>query len=793
MVRPRINALHLKLARDIWRLRGQVVSIALIVGAGVMSVITLQSTLRSLELSRDAYYTGYRFADVFAPLNRAPLSVADRLAELPGVAAVDTRVATTVVLEVPGLELPALGRLLSVPERAQPVLNALHLRSGRWISPGAHDEALISERFAEVNRLDLGDTVYAVINGRHRALRIVGLALSPEFTYEVEPTAGFFSDERLFGVLWLGREALEAAEDMTGAFNDVVLRLGPGAEERAVIAGVDAILEPYGGLGAYGRYDQLSNRLLEDEIAQNRATATLIPLIFLGIAAFLLNIVLLRLVSLERDQIGTLKAFGYTNGAIARHYLALAAAAIGIGAVIGMAIGFRLGAAYTALYAQYFRFPALLYAQTWDVAIGAVAISGAAALAGALSAVRAAARLQPAEAMRPEAPAEFRPLLIERAGLHRFLSPAQRMVLRNVERRPVRTLLSALGVGFSLAILVIGFTLLDSLDEMIYRQFTVVQREDASVTFAHAVDRSAAAELARVPGIIAAEPLRTVPVRISNGHRSRRLALTGIEADGRMRVMADADGAVHPLPPGGVVLSERLARILDAREGDLLRVELLERRDVERTVQVAALMDELIGMNAYLALDELSALVGESPRATGANLAIERGAERAVFDALRERPAIVGTVSKTAMIRSFEDQMAESMVLTMSILLSLAAVLAVGVIYNGARIALSERGRELASLRVLGFTRAEVAAMLLGEQGLITAVGLPIGAAIGAALSMLIARAYDTDLYRMPLVLRAQSFLIAGLAVIVIAVLAGLLVRRRLDRADLIAVLKTRE
>jgi putative ABC transport system permease protein len=788
-----VRALDRKLLRDTWRLRGQLFSISLIVAAGIMAVITLQSTFRSLEAARDDYYDAYRFADIFASLNRAPLAVAARVELLPGVAAVDTRVTMSVPLHVPGLPLPASARVISIPERGQPPLNRIHLRSGRWVEPGRYDEVLVSERFAQINGLAPGDTLTAVLNGRERRLTIAGIALSPEFLYEVDPGAGLISDERLFGIVWMGRGGVEAAHEMTGAVNDLAVRLAPGASTRRVMAQVDDLLQPYGGLGAVPRSDQISNRLLQDEIAQNRVTATVLPIVFVGIAAFLLNIVLLRLISLERDQIGTLKAFGYADLTIAMHYLRLAGLAVAAGALLGIAAGLWLGASYTALYGDHFKFPQLRHSVSWGTAAAALGVSAVAALAGAWSAIRAAARLQPAEAMRPEPPASFAPLFIERWGLHRYLSAAQRMVLRNLERRPGRAFVSALGVAFSVAILLIGMTLLDSVRTLMDVQFRVVQREDASVTFTRAVDIAGVRDLARLPGVAAAEGFRSVPVRLMHGHRTRLVSLTGLQPGSSMRPMADEQGATHPLPEGGLVLSERLAQVLGARRGDMVRIELLDRGGATHEVEIVALMQELLGLNAYMAAGELSRLTRETPLASGAYLRIRRGEEAAVFEALRARPVVASTTSKNAMIRSFETQMADSMTITMTILILLAGVLATGVIYNGARIALSERGRELASLRVLGFTRAEVAYMLLGEQAAITLLGLPLGMLLGAGISALIASSYDTELYRMPFVLDPGTFVTAGLIVCAIAVVAALLVRRRLDRADLIAVLKTRE
>ena len=788
-----MRSLTRKLTRDILRSRGQILSIALVVAAGVMSAVTMRSTLSSLEISRDRYYREYRMGDVFVSLNRAPEQVAERISNLPGVAAVESRVRLFAVLSVPGLERPATASLLSVPDVRRRMLGDLHIRAGRYIEQGRDDEVIVSERFAEVNDLSLGDTVEAVINGRYRTLRIVGTALSPEFVYEIEPTGGFLGDERLFGVFWMAREQLAAANDMTGAFNDLVVRLAPGASLPAVIDRIDELLRPYGGLGAYGREDQISNRLVSDEIVQLRTTATFIPVVFLGVAAFLLNILLARLIALERDQIATLKAFGYRNSDIALHYLGFAAIAIGAGALLGLVAGFWLGAKYVALYAQFFRFPELAYQPTWGVGGGAIAISALSAFAGAFSAVRAAARLQPAEGMRAEAPARFKPLIVERIGLHHLLSPAQRMVMRNLERRPLRAALSIFGVAASLAVLTIGYIMLDSMSEMMRLQFTRVQREDLTVTFSSDRDIAAVRELAGIPGVVTAEPFRMIPVRLIYGHRSRRLALTGIDPEGRLRVMIDEEGARHPLPYTGVVLTSRLARALEVGVGDTLRVELLDRAGEERTLELAATVDELVGVNGYLALHELNRLTRSGPQAGGAWLTIERAAETDVLRMLREYPAVTSTTSKSAMLRSFESQISESFGIMTGILLTLSSILAVGVIYNGARIALSERGRELASLRVLGFTKGEVAAMLLGEQAVITFLGIPLGALLGVLLVSAVLGAFDTELYRIPLAVRPRTLALTSMAIVGVAVFAGFLVRRRLDRADLIAVLKTRE
>ena len=787
----RLRALDLKLLREAWRLRAQLLSIASLVACGAMAVIGMRSTLGSVMRARDEYYAAYRFADVFASATRAPARLADEIARVPGVGAVQTRVVETVSLDVPGLDDAATGHLVSIPERRESMLNDLHLRSGRYIQPGHPDEVLLSEVFARKNHLVAGDSIAAVVNGRWRRLHVVGIALSPEFIYEIS-AGGFFVDNRRFGILWMGRPAMEAAFDMKQAFNDVALRLAPGASRPAVLAGLDRILEPYGGRGAYGRVDQASNRVVEDEVEQLRVMGDLFPLFFLGVAAFLLNVVLSRLVTTQRDEIAILKAFGYTDRQVGAHYLGFALVAIAVGAVGGVAGGTWMGMQYTSLYEDFFSFPALRYRTGWDVAALAIAVSGAAAVTGALVAIRAAVRLPPAEAMRPETPARYRPLLVERLGLERLVPPAARMVLRNLERRPLRTIASVVGVGLAGSILVAGLYPYDGVRRLIHIQFDVTQREDVTVLFERARSASAGHDLGAIAGVRTVELFRASPVRLRHGSRVRLTSITGLDGRGVLRRLVGSDGAAHPVPPVGLVLSAGLGPVLGVRVGDTVVVELLELGTASRRVPVVALHDELIGGAAYMERGALNRLLHEGDVASGAYLALDRGAERAVFADLKRVPGVAGTMSRAAMLDNFERTMARSLRITVGIVVFAASAIALGVVYNGARIALSERGRELASLRVLGFTRREVAAILLGEQGALTAVSIPLGFAIGFAFCALLARAFATERHRFPLVVTGGTYVFAAAVVLVAAALAGLSMRRRINRLDLVAVLKTR-
>jgi putative ABC transport system permease protein len=787
-----VRALRKKLLRDLWHLRGQVGAIALVVACGVAVVVTTRSAYESLALSQSTYYASYRFADVFANLERAPDALRTKIAAIPGVAAVETRIVVQVTLDVKGLAEPAIGRLIGIPERRVPILNDLHLRRGRWIEPGRRDEVLVSEAFAEANRLAPGDTLGAVLHGRWQRLRIVGVALSPEYIYEILGTS-LFPDNRRFGVLWMSRDALGPPFEMEGAFDDVALSLAAGASEREVIARLDQLLEPWGGLGAYGREDHVSHRFISDEIAQNRVFGTVVPAIFLGVAAFLLNVVLSRLVATQRDQIAVLKAFGYRDRSIAGHYLGFALVAVAVGATLGVLAGLWLGARIHEMYVTFYRFPVLKFSPGATVIGAAIGVSALAAVVGALGAVRRVLALAPAEAMRPEPPARFSAGWLERWPAARRLPAAARMIWRNLARHPVRASLSVLGTALAVAILLVGRFFVDAVETMNDVQFRAVQREDMTLVFHEPLRSDAEHAVASLPGVLQAEPFRVAPVRLRFGHVERRVPLFGLAEGHELRRVIGADGTAQRLAPDGVILTEKLGAILGVVPGDRVRVEVLEGERVVRELRVAGLVDELLGLNAYLEAGALHRLLREQSTWSGAFLRVDAQHLPELNDVLKRMPAVAGATSRIAMIQSFEETLARSFAIFTSVLIGFASVIACAVVYNAARIALSERGRELASLRVLGFTRGEVATLLLGEQALLTALAIPLGFAIGRAFCALLSAAYQWELFRIPLVITGQSHVFALTVVIGAAAASTAIVRRRLDRLDLVAVLKTRE
>jgi putative ABC transport system permease protein len=539
--------------------------------------------------------------------------------------------------------------------------------------------------------------------------------------------------------------------------------------------------------------DQISNVFLSGEIQETAVTSLLLPAIFLGVTAFLLNVVLARLVATQREQIAVLKAFGYTNASVALHYLLLASGPILIGAIVGIGLGIWLGDAMAGVYSRFFQFPVASYHQDWGVVATAFLVSAGAALVGAFGAVRRVVALPPAEAMRPEAPASFRPGVAERLGLGRLVPPAQRMMLRNIERRPVKAALAVVGIAFATAIVFTGWYMFDVMDVMKVIQFEEIQRSDVMVVFQHPRSASARWALERLDGVRRVEPFRMVPVRLRHAHRTRRAAVLGLEPAGELQRIVDRDRAVRPVPRGGLLLSGFLARRLAVAAGDTLVVEVLEGKRPETRVVVAAVNEDILGTSVVMSRPALEALLGEGGAISGAYLAVDDRQATALYRTLKQTPAVGGVLVREATVRGFEQTIAESFWISISLMVLFACVIAAGVIYNGSRVALSERGRELASLRVLGFHRGEVARLLLGEQALLILAGLPAGFLMGWGLIWLIAVRFESELYRIPMMVRGPSYVYSLAVVAGAAVFSFAMVRRRIWRLDLVAVLKTRE
>ncbi|MEM1024300.1 MAG: FtsX-like permease family protein [Myxococcota bacterium] len=787
-----VGALHKKLVRDLWGLKGQIITIALVIASGIATYTSLQSCYRSLLLSKSAFYSEHRFADAFAVLERAPRALADELAQIDGVTKVYEHIVEAVTVPVESLAEPAMAHVVSLPEHGPPALNAVMLRAGRWPEPGRPDEVVLLQAFAESHQIRIGDTLPAILNERMQRFRVVGLGVSPEYIFPVQ--GGVVTpDEARFAVLWMGRDAAAAAFDLDGAFSAVAFRLEADASVDAIQAEIDTLLEPYGGVDAYLREDQPSNSRLEGEFLQLQAFATVVPSMFLAVAALLLNIVLARLVQLQRTQIATLKALGYRDPQIALHFVLLFSSTLLLGSVIGLLGGAWLGEAMTDLYLHYFRLPAARFVLETRVALTAVGISAAAGLFGALLGMRSVVRLVPAEAMRPAAPARYRRTLLDRTHWARRIAAPARMVLREVERRPFRTLLSSFAIACATAIVVTGRFSGDATEHILTTVFRMAWREDLHVEFHHPVPVTDLNVFRHYPGVREVEPMRWMGAEFEFDHREKVGLVVGYEAAELRRPFDDQAQLPRALPAHGALVSQQLGKVLGLELGDRLRVRALEEERPRFELPVAGFIDESFGLMVHVNMDQLDQRLGQEPRTNTVLLNVDGPQLASVQARIKELPLVRSVLRRASIIEQFEEQTAGMLNVTMWILSAFASCIVIGVVYNNARVALSMRARDLATMRVLGFRQGEVAAVLYGELAVQVLLALPLGLWIGQLLCQGVAATVDPDEFRLPVVLTVRTYLFASMITVLASFVAGLMVRQRLRALDLIGVLKTTE
>lgn len=788
-----VSTLHRKLLRDLWQLKGQVLTIALVVSAGIAVLLGGISTYNTLEQAQRQYYKSNQFADIFAFLKRAPNKLVDRISEIEGVNVIETRIVYDVTIQVSTMKEPAVARILSIPRYNLPQINRLHLRAGRLLTPNeTTNEVLVNEAFAKAHKLKPGNSISAILNGKKKQLRIVGIVLSPEFVYAIRGQ-DILPDDKHFGVFWMNYQALAHAFAMDGAFNSVAIKTGPGSIPQEIIDKIDILLKPYGGLGAVNNQDQASNRFISNELRQLKFIATIIPTIFMLVAAFLLNIVTGRLVNIQRQQIATLKAIAYSDWKIAAHYVKLITVIVIIGAVIGVPFGAWMGKQMVIIYRDYFYFPKFDYQLSLKVILAGIAISFAAAMSGTIGSLLKVLRLQPAAAMRPQAPRSYRSSIFDRTLLRVIKSPALKMILRYILRFPLRSFYTTIGVALSVAVVMLGLFWKDSIFQIMNLEFMISNRSHAIVTFHEPISQRVLTEISKLTGVLSVEASRTVPVELSSQHYSYKTALVGLQSGDKQRQVLNKRFRRMNIPEQQVLISKELAKRLHVKVGDPLQVEVLQGKRQKFTITISDLVNDYMGLAAYTSLTNLNQRLQEGEVISTATLLIDQNYLHQLYQNLSNIPKVATVQLKSSIMRVFEETFAKHIFTFTAFFTGFAIVIAVGIVYNAARITLAERAWELATLMVLGFTRREVSTLLLGGLSLEVLAGIPIGWLIGYYLASLSIYLIPTEVIRIPFLIETSTLANAAIVTIIASILSAYLVRRKIKHLNLIAALKSFE
>ena len=774
---------------------GQSLGVVMVVLCGIAAYICVFSAYLNLSLTRDTYYAQNRFADFEIRVDRAPETAVFKLERLPGVRKVRKRIVRDVNVDIAGVEEPRVGRLISMPARRRPVINDMVLLSGRYFEAGEQRVAVVSEKFAEANGLKLGDRFQISVDSKKYNLRVIGLGASPEYVYMIRNVQSLVPSPERFGILWVSEEFAEAALDMKSACNNIVGLVDDPDDLDVILEEADKVLDSYGVFAKTKRVDQISNRFVSDEIKGLGVSAQIIPTLFLGIAALILLILLNRMVRTERTQIGLMKAFGYSDWAVGFHYIEYGLILSVIGCLGGVPLGQWMAGGMMRMYVQFYQFPILESRIYPDVLARSMGITLIFATLGALSAAIQAARIQPAESMRAEAPSRVNRVWLEYLPmLWRRMSFTWKMILRNIARNRFRSSVNCFGVAISLSLLLMGFFMTDSIRYGMEFQFKDVQREDVKVSFQREQGRDVLYEVSRFPHVRRAEGVLEYPFEIRSGWRKKDIVVVGLAKNAELQKVMNFARVPFPLGDGGLVLSAHLAEQLAVGPGDQVTLKpLMGRIEGEFEVSVRAVAQQFIGTAAYMDHAALSRMLDESYVINSALLRLESGSRDALNKTLKEIGGISAVTFNEDAYQSIQNTLGQSMYITNTVLLIFAGVIAFSIIYNITAVSLSERQRELASLRVLGLSIREVGVIVYSENILMGALGVVFGIPMGMGICAMLVAAYSNDMFRLPFYIAQRTYVGSVLLTFSFVLLANLAVRRKIQHLDLVEVLKERE
>lgn len=792
-----MSVLNRKLRRDLLGAKGVLSAIIGIIAVGVACFVGMASLYFDLDQSRRSYYARCRMADFWVELKKLPRSELDRLNDVPGILEIRPRIAFPVTVDLEDVEKPLSGRVISLPAHPAPVLNNIVLKRGSYFSDRRRDEVIVNDAFARARHVRPGDRIHLILNNHRQELLVVGTAISSEFVYLLGP-GGLVPDPENFGVFYVKQRFAEEVFDFQGACNELLGRidLRRRGREQEILDRIETRLEPFGVASTIPLSRQASHWFLSSEIRGLRVTVMILPTIFLTVAALILNVLMRRLAEQQRTVIGTLKAFGYGDRELAVHYLKFGTSVGLIGGMLGVLGGYLLAGQMTEIYKQFYEFPNLVNQMYPGVILAAVLIGVLFASVGTLRGVRAVLRLAPAEAMRPRPPRRGGRILLERLhGIWSRLDFRWQIVLRSLFRNRMRSAVGIFSAAIGAGLILMTLHLRDAMLELIEYQYDKILLSDFDLSLKDEHNYGALLETRSLPGVDVAEPVLNVACTFHHGHRRKRGAVTGILPTARLTVPRDTSGSAVRVPPVGLIVTGKLADILELRPGETLRVVPVSGRRKPVDVQVVRIIDSYLGLAAYADFNYLNSLIGEEESVNQLQLLVDSQPRqvRRFYRAVKRLPAVQSVNAireqKAMMIGTLVDKM----LVSIFVVIGFAGLMFFGSILNASLVSLAERRREIAMLRVLGYRAGEVGSIFLRESFCLNGLGTLLGLVLGYWFSGAMDRAYDTELFRIPFVIRPASWMITGVLGILFTLLAHGPVQRAINRMDWLDALNARE
>lgn len=790
-----MKKLNRMLLREIKRSGGQFIAIIIVIAIGVMMYTGINSTFENLLKTRDNYYESYNFEHIEISGYGIPGTVEEELLNVPGVKMATARIILSARLQIDD-DNPEL-RVLSLPGSRDDIVNNISIIDGNPFEYGSLKECILEKTFADGNGFKVGDIISPNINGKKVDLKIAGICKSPEYVYVIKNPQNFMPDAKKFGVMYISRALSEDLLGTKGYYNDIAVLLKSGASTASVKPAIEKLFKQYEGIKFTERKDQLSNLMLQEEMNGLKSMGIAVPVVFFIVASVIIYIMMGRIIENKRVYIGILKSLGYKNKQVLSHYMAYPLITGTLGSILGIVLGYFLGMVFTGYENQYFGFPVLHYSFYLNLIIPAVVLTLLFCIFSAYTACKSIFKITPSESMKPPAPKKGKKVILEKVPfIWRRLKFSKKLKLRSISRNRKRNLLTSIGIILSTALLVIGFSIGDSLNHIVKQIYDVEQKYDIKVTFITPAGIDELDQIRSINSISYAEPVFEGAAEVKNGDKKKDILISASQDMSSLSRVLDNNGQPQRLPYEGILVPERLLKSLDVKIGDYIDIKPYFPGAKSSEIKILGISEQYLGLGTDFNIDNLASVIGRDKVYTGAVIkldSLKSSDIQAVKDTLKDLP-IVDSVEYRPDARKNMVKNLEPFTLFSVFTILLAAVMSIAVIYNITVINIFEKKRELSSLKVMGFTKKEIRSSVYYENLIVGLLSLIAGLPLGRLLvRYILGYFYTTDAYAFPVVTYAQSYAYTIILVFIFILLAQVLLRRKIDRIDMVDVLKVRE
>lgn len=772
-------------------------AIVAIIAVGTACFSGMLGTFYNLDDAKASYYSRCRMADFWINLKKAPDSAVEQLNDIQGISEIRSRIVFPVVVDLENVVKPLSGQIISMPESMDPVINGFVMKRGSYFSRDRNDEVIVSEKFAKARNIVPGSFIHLVMNGEKKKMLVTGTAISSEFIY-LTPPGSIVPDNEGYGIFWAKRKYIEDRFGFHGACNSIVGLLTPEAKVNPgmTMERIRRKLNRYGVFSETLLKNQYSNLSLHSEMSGLKMQATVLPIIFMGVAALILNVVMLRMAEQQRTVIGTLKALGLNNRTILTHFFKFGLVVGLCGGAAGCVLGYFIASGMVVMYQQFFSFPHLVNQLYPGLMLFGVLISVAFAVGGSLRGVRAVIALSPAEAMHPSPPATMGKIMLERwDAFWSRLNFRQQMVFRGIFRNKGRSIIGICAAMFGGAILFLAMGLFDSFQYMLIFEYDKVLRSDFIISFRDETAYDAVYAAARLPGISRAEAQLSVPCHLSNGNHNKKMAITGIKPDAKLTIPRDNNGNPVPVPETGLLINRRLAQELHVKPGDTLTMVPIKGIKTPHSLKIAGIVETTFGLVAYADFSYLNRLIDQSAALSSIQLngRPNQAQRTALYRQVKRYPKLSSLSEISEMKKKMSEEFIQSMAFFTGVMIFFAGIIFFGSILNSSLIAISERQREIATFRVLGYQTSEVGQIFFWENLIINMIGAFCGLPLGYFMLYGMAEQYQNDMYSMPCAVTPATWILTPVLALCFIIGAYVVIRRVLGKLDWPEALKMKE